>query len=140
MMRVFVIVLAWWCSFALAAAQPQHPEIVVGASGDQVTQVDQEFLKYAITQGGLFLLLVAVGWSYRRDFLRKQKQTEEDARRQLAEEQERRREEQQRTDQLLALLVKTTDAIAKNEAATSRLSRALEQRRLVGPNETGGLA
>lgn len=48
-------------------------------SAPQSTASEPEFLKWALTQGGLVIVVLIIGWSYRRDLVWVAKQEEEKA-------------------------------------------------------------
>lgn len=50
---------------------------VEAASSTGASAVSEDFLKWALTQGGLVLVVLVVFWSYRRDFIRRVVREEE---------------------------------------------------------------
>jgi len=82
-------------------------EPVLPTGGDEVG-----LLKYAITQGGLALVVLVLLWSYRRDFTRV-----------LAEQQDR-------LTVMSTMIATTTAALTQAAAAQDRLARAIESLQL----------
>lgn len=44
--------------------------LAMGAESAAATMDPENFVRYALTQGGLFALVCVLGWSYRRDLMR----------------------------------------------------------------------
>lgn len=87
-------------------------------------------------QGTLGLLLLAVLWSYRRDFFRR----DEDARRRLEEERERSNRLGEVIDRSTTAITSSTVATARQTDATHRLARTVEnlERRQAGLPPSAG--
>lgn len=106
-------------------------EQVAAAPADP--RLQQDFLQWAVTQGGLTMALLAVLWFYRRDFLRA-------ARQEVAAEAEHRERAQRRVSELssqlnmvvnivqtsTALHERVVNATQKQEETISRLADALQ--------------
>jgi hypothetical protein len=76
----------------------------------------ENFVKYAMTQGGLFMLVIVLGWSYRRDFIRMADQRSERI--------------QVLTDIVAAATAaqtKTADALAQSIAGAAAQAQSLQQ-------------
>jgi len=103
---------------AQPAPTPLNPAQLPGAvgtsllAGELPVETSQfELLKYAVTQGGLFLLLLLLVWQYRRDFMRREESTKT------------------QSDQLVSLVKDNTRALSENTEATKRVARAMESGR-----------
>lgn len=46
--------------------------MMVQGVAEPVLETQEDLIRFALTQGGLFIALLVVLWSYRRDFLRKE--------------------------------------------------------------------
>jgi hypothetical protein len=98
--------------------QPIPP--VVGMSGSstgaEAAAVDEtSLIKYAVTQGGLAIVLLIVFWSYRRDLQRIEVR------------------DQEKLQVVVTLVEKNTAALINAEATNARLSRAVEAHKLIPP-------
>lgn len=92
---------------------------MTGGTGTEAAAVDETTLiKYAVTQGGLALVLLVVFWSYRRDLSRIEVRDQEKL-------------------QIVTFLVeKNTAALVNAEATNARLARAVEAHKLVPPGSS----
>ena len=64
-MRIFLYTV-WFLLFAGAFVNAQSS----GSAPPETSFFTIETIKWAFTQGGLAIVTLAIGWSYRRDFLR----------------------------------------------------------------------
>jgi hypothetical protein len=106
----------------------------VDPAGGTVETID--VIREIAKQGTLGLLLLAVLWSYRRDFFRR----DEDARRRLEEERERSNRLGEVIDRSTTAITSSTVATARQTDATHRLARTVEnlERRQAGLPPSAG--
>lgn len=88
--------------------------------GDLGVLGESDFIRWALTQGGLVLVLIIMGWSYRRDLVRVAKEEEERTREaqayQIHEREDMRvllEQEQARSRALIELITNATVALTK---------------------------
>jgi hypothetical protein len=125
-MRILILALALVATVAMQpppesslGSTPIPP--VVGMSGgtgpgqEAVPVEDISLVKYAVTQGGLALVLLVVFWSYRRDLSRIEAR------------------DQEKLQIVTVLVEKNTAALVNAEATNARLARAVEAHKLVPP-------
>lgn len=140
--RAVAFVLAVLLSLALqppleSSLGESPPPPVVGMTGGTAgtgteggAQMDWMKLgQFAITQGGLAVVLLVVIWSYRRDFERLLSRKDEEAARDRAAAAEDRRA-------LIILVEKNTTALVHADQTNARLARAVEAHKLVPPGST----
>lgn len=81
------------------------------AVGIDSTLAEPDLLRYAMTQGGLLLVVIVILWSYRRDFTRIQKRDDD------------------KVAVLTELVAKNITALERTGAATVALTKVIEEDR-----------
>jgi hypothetical protein len=124
-MKRLVLLLAVLASVALQppaesslGTMPTPPVVgIAGATGAEVAPAVDEtsLVKYAITQGGLAVVLLIVFWSYRRDLGRIELR------------------DQEKLQIVVTLVEKNTAAQVTLEQTSARLARAIETQRVLPP-------
>lgn len=124
MTRILLVLLALVSSLALqpppesSLGHTPTPPVVgmTGGTGAETEAMPETtLLKYAITQGGLALVLLVVFWSYRRDLARIELR------------------DQEKLQIVTTLVEKNTAALVNADATNARLARAIEAQRLLPP-------
>jgi hypothetical protein len=139
-MRHALLITALACTLGLSLQPPAEsslgttptPPVVgmTGGTGAETPAMPQDLeltiAKHLIGQGILGIVLLILGWSYRRDFLRKQEATEDAAAKDRAAAAEDRRA-------FIVLVEKSTASMVNSEQTNARLARAIEAQRLLPP-------
>lgn len=86
------------------------------AAGLELVTPDVDLIRYGITQGGLFLVILFVLWSYRRDF-----------RRIVDRDEERLQVFAGIVQGNTTAMVQMTEALGQQKEATHRLAHAVER-------------
>lgn len=123
MTRLLLVAVVVLSSLALQPAESSLGSLpapaVVGMSGGTAPETEPvaetTLLKYAVTQGGLAIVLLVVFWSYRRDLARIEVR------------------DQEKLQIVTTLVEKNTAALVNSEATNARLARAVEAQKLVPP-------
>lgn len=90
--------------------------VMAGAGLDLFGSPDADLLRWGLAQGGCFLVLLLVLWSYRRDFQRI-----------LSRDEERLKVMTDIVQANTAAMVQTTAALNDQKDATHRLAKAVEK-------------
>ena len=91
--------------------------------------MDQDFIKWAVTQGGLTLVLILVLWQYRRDFFRRaddEKRRTDEWKSAHASTQLEKRELRDVLEANAKAMSEHATATALNTEATNRVARGIE--------------
>jgi hypothetical protein len=133
-----VLILAG-LSWPASAPRFHAPVLALEQQSGQAFSGDPIDAKWAVTQGGFFLLILAILWSYRRDFFRRDEMREAKATADLQREREDKAELKQvlretaSSINLQAIAIqRNTDAMGANTQAANQLAsdvRLLAERR-----------